>query len=68
MDTLTIDDLKRVVKFLSVPISMDRIQIILSPLRHNLDLIRPLAQNNPSKDIEPTSYLRLMAKKAEDSH
>jgi len=66
MEQLTIEDLKKVAKLLTVPLTTERIRVIVTPFCHNFEILSPLTRDVP-KTVEPTSYLRLISRKAEET-
>ena len=60
MDQLTVDDLKKTMKFLSVSLGEDRLKAVASFLNQSFEALKPLTQRHLPKELEPTGYLKLL--------
>ena len=72
MDRVTVDDLRRAMKFLSFSLSEDRLQAVAPLLNQTLEALQPLSKLDLPKELEPTSYLAMLrqaekAKRSEDN-
>ena len=58
---LTVDDLQKMMKLLNVTLNDERLKAVADYLNQNLDAIKPLAHRSLPKELEPTSYLRMLS-------
>ena len=66
MQKLSFEDLRNAAKLLSVSFDEERLKIVASFLAQNFDMLRPLAEIHIPKDLEPTSYLKLLSHSSGD--
>jgi len=57
---LTPDDLQRMLKLLSVPMTEERLNCVAEFLNQNFQYLTTLRQTSVPKHLEPTSYLKLL--------
>lgn len=66
MERITVDDLRKAMKFLTLTLSEQRIPNVAAFLNQVLEALQPLGKLDLPKELEPTSYLaRLRAEEAE---
>ena len=66
LDKITVDDLKKSARFLSVALSEDRLSIIADFLNQNLETLRSLTRRHLPKELEPSSYLKVLSRSREE--
>ncbi len=54
------DDLQRMLKLLSVPMTEERLRFVAEFLNQNFEILKPLTRTHLPKELEPTSYLKLL--------
>lgn len=52
-----VDDLRRAMKFLSVPLAEERLEVLVTVLDQTFRDLQPLTRIRLEKELEPTSYL-----------
>lgn len=66
MERITVDDLRKAMKFLTLTLSEQRIPNVAAFLNQVLEALQPLGKLDLPKELEPTSYLaRLRAEEGE---
>jgi len=60
LDRVTVEDLQKAMKLLSVSLSEDRLQAVAPLLNQTLEALQPLSKLNLPKELEPTSYLAML--------
>ncbi len=66
MERLTVDDLRKAMKFLSVSLSEERLKAVADFLNQTLEGLNPLTKEHLPKELEPTSYLASLSKTREN--
>jgi hypothetical protein len=56
MEKVTLDDLRKVMKLLSVSLDEERLRIVTPFLNLTMETLRPLASEHLPKELEPTTY------------
>jgi hypothetical protein len=57
MERMTVDDLRKAMKFLTLTLSEERIPTVAAFLNQVLEALQPLGKLDLPKELEPTSYL-----------
>jgi len=66
LDKITVDDLKKSMKLLNISISEDRLSVIADFLNQNIEALRPLTLRHLPKELEPSSYLKVLSRSREE--
>jgi len=57
LQRITVDDLRKAMRLLTVSLSEERLQILTSFLNQTLETLQPLSKLHLPKELEPTTYL-----------
>ncbi len=66
MVKLTVEDLRQTMKLLTLTVSEQRLPLVVDFLNQVLESLKPLTQKHLPKELEPTSYLKLLSKAGEE--
>lgn len=66
MDSLSVDEVRQIRKFLTVPISEERLLLITPAVNETLKALQILASLHLQKNIEPSSYLSILCNRARE--
>ncbi len=66
MVKLTVEDLRQTMKLLTLTVSEQRLPLVADLLNQVLESLKPLTQKHLPKELEPTSYLKLLSKAGEE--
>jgi hypothetical protein len=61
MESISADDLRAIMKIIGAPIQEERLQTVTGILNQNMEALQTLAKLGLPKELEPTSYLMLLA-------
>jgi hypothetical protein len=62
MQRLTIDDLQKAMKLLSLSINDERLGVVAPLLNLNIEALQVLTKDKLTKELEPTTYLAELKK------
>ena len=57
MERVTLDDIKKIMKLLSVSLNEDRLRTVAPFLNVTMEALQPLTKMHLPKELEPGSYL-----------